>query len=104
MSEDFEIIETKRRPIIVQDMTSSMFTQAIKEKVVFRNKEKQFIGTAVPIPVGYVRCIVIKSYDGMTCKMLAGDIVDLPERRYKTLSTRNFIDKYEGDEPPCNKR
>lgn len=104
MNEDFEIIPMKRQPIIVQDMTSSMFTQAVKEKVVFRSAGKNFIGTAVPIPIGYIRCIVLKAYDGMTCKILAGDIIDLPERRYKTLSIRGLLTKYEGEEPPCNKR
>jgi hypothetical protein len=94
-----DIVEMKRKPIIVHDMTSDMM---FKEKVVFQGTEKMNIETSVP--VGYVRCIVLRAYDGMTCKMLVGDVFDLPERRYKSLSRRGFIEKYEGKEPPCNKR
>ena len=58
----------------------------------------------IPLPPDHVRCIVLVDFNGMTDELRAGDIVDLPERRYKSLSFRGMVKKYDGKELPNRSR
>jgi hypothetical protein len=85
-----------------------LFVKEISSEKVFKEfgefKEKREIRTGVPIPECYVRVIVLKDYEGMRDYLLEGDIIDLPERRFKTLSFRGLVKEYKGDLCPVNKR
>ena len=70
------------------------------EKIVYPAFSKYEIKTAIPLPNGYIRCIVMKDYNGMTDELREGDIIDLPERRYKSLSFRGMVKVYEGNKLP----
>ena len=91
---------TKRvKPIIIDEVSSEKFD-------VKKFFEKRVIKTKIPIPLaeGHIRVIVIKECDGMTEKYYEGDIVDLPERRYKSLRLRGLVEEYLGDTAPNRSR
>ena len=48
------------------------------------------------IPVGHVRVIVLIDYKGMEEDLYCGDIIDLPDRRFKTLRSRGLVKEYIG--------
>jgi hypothetical protein len=99
--QEVEAQEVKYEPIIVTEITP----QSIKEKIITKViSEKRVIETKVPIPVGYVRCEVLKDYLGMKDNLFTGDIIDLPERRFKTLSIRGLVREYKGNIAPSDKR
>jgi hypothetical protein len=58
----------------------------------------------IPLPPEHVRCIVLVDYKGMTDDLYIGDILDLPERRFKTLSLRGFVKEYTGTSQPNKDR
>lgn len=65
------------------------------EKVLRRmTKEKR---SYTSIPEGCVRAIVLKEHEGMSGLLFVGDIVDFPERRFKSLCNRGVVARYEGD-------
>ncbi len=72
---------------------SSERVRPMKEKVEY-----------VTLPSGFVRCICLESYLGMTDSIYKDDVIDLPERRFKTLSARGWVALYTGDKKPINKR
>ena len=76
----------------------------LKEKVVvggaFEKKEYMYI----PLPEDHVRSIVLKDYKGMDSDLYAGDIIDLPNRRFKTLSLRGLVKRYDGKLSPNKMR
>ncbi len=77
-------------PIIIETIRST-------EKVTFRPVfEKREILTPVPTNQGDVRVIVLKDYKGMLNDLYIGDIIDMPERRYKSLSFRGLVKLYDG--------
>jgi len=85
------------RPIIVDEVSS--------EKVVIPAYfEKKKIKGGVPLPEGHIRVIVLKDCDGMTGSYYKGDIIDLPERRFKTMRLRGLVDEYNGEASPNRKR
>lgn len=67
-------------------------------------KEKIVMLTKIPIPDGHIRSIVLIGHVGMLEYHNVGDIVDFPERRFKTLANRGLVKKYEGDGQPNKKR
>ena len=67
-------------------------------------KEKIEVLTKVPLPNGHVRVEVQIPFQGMIDKLEPGDIVDLPERRFKSLSNRGIIRQYFGEKQPNKKR
>lgn len=82
------------KPIIVEEITSEKYAiPQFREKVVTNG-----------IPDGHVRAIVIKVYNGMTELLEVGDIVDLPERRFRSLQMRGLVKAYEGDKLPNKRR
>jgi hypothetical protein len=60
--------------------------------------------TQIPLPEGHVRCMVLKEYEGMDDYHEKNDIIDLPERRYKSLSLRGVVQRYEGTGQPNKRR
>ena len=66
--------------------------------------EKKEYNTRVPVPGGYVRCIVMLDFMGMQDILYAGDVVDLPDRRFKSLSNRGYVKEYTGERIPNKER
>lgn len=91
--------EIKYTPIVVIEVTPEDLKEKRLQNVY---TEKNVIVTS--LPQGYVVCEVLKDYDGMQTRLCAGDIIQLPERRFKTLSMRGLVKKYDGSIKPCNKR
>jgi hypothetical protein len=92
---------TKRvKPIIIDEIDSEKFdVQKFFEKRVIKGK--------VPtrnIPDGHIRVIVLKECEGMTGHYYEGDIIDLPERRFKSLRLRGLVDEYKGESRPSKER
>lgn len=65
---------------------------------------KMEILTEMPLPDGHVRCEVLQDYKGMIDELYTGDIIDLPERRYKSLSFRGLVKEYTGKNMPNKRR
>ena len=89
---------TKRvKPIIIDEIDSEKFdVQKFFEKKVFKR--------GVPVPEGHIRVIVLKDCEGMTGHYYEGDIIDLPERRFKSLRFRGLVDEYKGESGPNKER
>ena len=83
-----------------------------KREIVAEVKEKRIVTpvlkseclTEVPVPEGHIRAIVLQSYAGMVDDIDIGDILDLTERRFKSLSLRGMVKEYKGTEPPTKRR
>ena len=78
---------------VTPDPISSYKQRTVKEKVEY---------TATP--TGFIRAIAIVDYTGMTDIIFTGDVIDLPERRFKSLSSRGYVIEYGGDIKPTGKR
>jgi hypothetical protein len=87
------------KPIVVETISST--AEKAEKKQVF---EKHVITGNLPVPEGMVRCIVLIDYKGMVDELYAGDIQDLPDRRYKSLVNRGMVKKYEGTQIPNKQR
>ena len=74
------------------------------EKKQMGNPYKMEILTKIPLPAGHVRCIVLEDYKGMEDDLYRGDIIDLPERRYKSLCFRGMVKQYFGEGQPNKRR
>jgi len=85
-------------PLRVQTIKSNYVP--VKEKVEY----KIMPITHVICPEGYVRSIVLIPYAGMLDNHNVGDIVDLPERRYKSLVFRGVVKEYKGELLPNKRR
>ncbi len=76
----------------------------IKEKKVINVIPKIEILTKIPIPEGYVRCMVLQYFEGISDKLEPGDIIDVPERRFKSMVFRGLVEEYKGTASPNKKR
>lgn len=76
----------------------------IKEKKEFKPIGKIEVLTKIPLREGYIRAIVIHEFQGMNDYLIEGDIVDLPERRFKSLTFRGMVEKYNGVASPNKDR
>ncbi len=90
---------TTTRPMVIETIRS---TEKISEPPVFEKREYKSI--PIPIEAGNVRVIVLKDYKGMLNDLYEGDIVDMPERRYKSLAFRGMVKLYEGEKLPNKQR
>lgn len=81
-----------RRPLIIEEIVS--------EKMVMTQKKEKRAISGFPVPEGHVRVIVVIGYAGMQCWHDPGDIIDLPERRFKTLGLRGYVREYKGKNEP----
>lgn len=63
-------------------------------------REKIRVLTFIPLPDGHVRCVARLDFQGMVDYHYKGDIFDLPERRYKSLANRGYVEPYFGDKQP----
>ena len=85
------------KPIIIDEIDSEKFdVQKFFEKKVFKR--------GVPVPEGHIRVIVLKDCEGMTGSYYEGDIIDLPERRFKSMRLRGLVDEYKGDSGTTRER
>lgn len=87
-----------RQPLIIETIRS---TEKIERVPAF---EKQEIMTKVPVPDGHIRVIVLIDHKGMLDDLYAGDVLDIPERRFKTLANRGFVKVYDGLRIPNKER
>jgi hypothetical protein len=87
------------KPIIVETIHSTA-EKAEKSQVY----EKNVITGNLPVPDDHVRCIVLIDYKGMLNELYAGDVIDLPTRRFKTESNRGFVKEYKGPRIPNKQR
>ena len=88
----------KVRPIVIDEIISQKFD----EKAIIRVfPEKK--GTS-GIPSGHIRVIILKDCEGMSGTYKEGDIIDLPDRRFKTLALRGFCAEYKGSKKPNKER
>ena len=55
-------------------------------------------------PAGMVKVICLRDYVGMRDVIYAGDVYLLPERRYKSLQARGYVEPYDGEKPLVDKR
>ncbi len=90
------------KPLEVETINSSRPKEKIE--VMSPIKEKIVVLTKVPVPANHIRCIVTKDHQGMISYLKTGDIVDLPERRYKTDSFRGLVKNYDGSRNPNKQR
>jgi hypothetical protein len=60
--------------------------------------------TVIPLKEGFVRAQVLQDYKGMEDDLYCGDIIDLPERRFKSLSFRGMVKEYKGGLNPNKRR
>ena len=67
-------------------------TEKVSEHPPFEKREY----SSTPTESGDVRVIVLKDYKGMLNDLYAGDIIDMPERRYKSLAFRGLVKLYTG--------
>jgi cytochrome oxidase assembly protein ShyY1 len=90
-----EVLKKKKvKPIIVETIKS---TEKVLKPQVY---EKHIMTGTFPVTPGNIRVEVLVDYKGMIDDLYRGDIVDLPERRYKTLVNRGFVKEYKGDRIP----
>ena len=84
-------------PIIIETIrsTEKVEVRPVFEKPVYEN---------IPIPTDSVRVIVLQDYKGMLNDLYVGDILDVPERRYKTLAFRGLVKIYDGPKVPNKQR
>lgn len=87
-----------KQPLIIETIKT---TEKVHNSPVF---EKQEIKTKVPVPDGHIRVIVLIDHKGMLDNLYAGDVLDIPERRYKTLVNRGFVREYDGTRLPNKER
>ena len=94
---------TKRvKPIIIDEIDSEKFdVQKFFEKRVIKGKVPTVERN---IAEGHIRVIVMKDCEGMTGHYYEGDIIDLPERRFKSMRLRGLVDEYKGDSAPNKER
>ena len=94
---------TKRvKPIIIDEVDSEKFdVQKFFEKRVIKGKVPTVERN---IAEGHIRVIVLKDCEGMTGHYYEGDIIDLPERRFKSLRLRGLVDEYKGESGTTRER
>lgn len=88
----------KVRPIIIDEIISQKFDEKAIIRVFPEKKE------TTGIPVGHVRVVILKDCEGMSGPYKAGDIIDIPDRRFKTLALRGFCAEYRGSKKPNKDR
>jgi hypothetical protein len=84
-----EIIKVGNQTLKVDTIYSS---EKVSERPPFEKREY----SNTPTESGDVRVIVLQDYKGMLNELYAGDIIDMPERRYKSLAFRGLVKLYTG--------
>lgn len=90
------------KPIVIDEIDGEKFdVQKFFEKRVIKGKVPTVERN---IAEGHIRVIVLKDCEGMTGSYYEGDIIDLPERRFKSMRLRGLVDEYKGDSAPNRSR
>ena len=90
------------KPIVIDEIDGEKFdVQKFFEKRVIKGKVPTVERN---IAEGHIRVIVLKDCEGMTGSYYEGDIIDLPERRFKSMRLRGLVDEYKGDSAPNRER
>lgn len=92
----------KAKPLTIETIYST--AQSAEKGVKEQRHEKHVITGSLPVPEGHVRSIVLIVYVGMNDYLYVDDVIDLPARRFKSLSMRGFVKKYEGPRIPNKQR
>jgi hypothetical protein len=87
------------KPVIIETISAG---EKVSDMPAFEKRVYTSLPTS-PAP-GEVRVIVLKDYKGMLNDLYEGDIIDLPERRYKSLAFRGLVKLYEGNNQPNKQR
>jgi len=87
-------MKKKIRPIVIDEIVSQKFDEKAIIRVFPEKKETN------GVPVGHVRVIILRECPGMSGVYKEGDIIDLPDRRFKTLALRGFCAEYKGSKKP----
>ena len=77
-----------------EEMISSYKQRSVTEKVVITEAT----------PDGFVKARALINYAGMTDLIFKGEILLLPERRFKSLAFRGYVEEYNGDIEESGKR
>jgi len=86
----------RKKPIIVTELSSEKFIRPVtREKAILNSRG---------IAEGHVRVVILKECDGMTGHYEVGDIIDLPDRRFKSMILRGLCEEYKGDKKPTKAR
>jgi hypothetical protein len=102
-SDGVSVKKTKRiKPIVVETIHS---TAELAEKELVRPVyEKHVITGTLPVPEGHVRCIVLIDHKGMLNELYKDDVIDMPERRFKTECNHGHVKAYTGPRIPNKQR
>jgi hypothetical protein len=92
-----EVVKVGNQKLSVETIYSS---EKVSPYPAFEKRE--YLST--PTESGDVRVIVLQDYNGMLNELRAGDIIDLPERRYKSLAFRGLVKLYSGKSEPNKQR
>lgn len=95
---EIKIIPKSIKPLIIETIAADGKDIPAFEKRVYK-------GLPTKLEEGYIRVVVLKDHNTMSGELLRdGDILDLPERRYKSLSFRGMVKIYEGKNLPNKQR
>lgn len=92
----------KAKPLTIETIHST--AEAAEKQVKAQRHEKYVISGSLPVPEGHIRAIVLVAYTGMNEYLYINDVIDLPDRRFKSLSMRGFVKEYKGPRIPNKQR
>jgi hypothetical protein len=101
-SKDLTTGSVTKKPIVVETIHST--AQAAEKQAKKQVFEKHIITGNLPVPEGHIRCIVLVDYKGMLDDLYVNDVLDMPDRRYKSLSIRGLVKEYKGPRIPNKQR
>jgi hypothetical protein len=90
--------------VIPKFNTLSVETIRSSDKPIPVFEKKVYASLPTKLESGHVRVIVLKDHKGMLNELYEGDILDLPERRFKSLAFRGMVKLYEGTNEPNKQR
>ncbi len=99
-----KIIEPLKIKVVREEREVAIMASREKREITTPVPMRVDVLTKVPLPEGYIRCIVLKEHTGMLDLHKVDDIIDMPERRYKSDSFRGLVKKYDGDRQPNKRR
>ena len=91
--------KTPEKKLVIKTITPTKEKKEIKR--VFPKME---VLNNVPVPAGHIRVIVLVDHRGMLDDLYAGDIIDVPERRFKSMRFRGLVKEYNGGSAPTKQR
>ena len=90
----------KAKPDVAPEATEKVEITWNSERVSPMKEKAEYTA----LPTGMVKVMCVKDYVGMSDVIYAGDVYLLPERRYKSLQARGYVEPYDGEKPMVDKR